>query len=131
MTKNSEQKDDQIFYPEGKPITVAGEKFKIKPFVLENRIKVLRVIGEVIKSLSGQGQDLGKMAQGDIISLLINSAGEKLIDIYEIVLGKEQEWLKKKVQIKDELAIIEAVLEVNDINFLLQQVKSLATKVKA
>ncbi len=130
MTKKSKS-DEEVFYPEGIDIEVAGEKFNIKPFVLKNRIIVLRVIGEVIKDYNLQQKGIKDLPQGELISLLINAAGGRLVDIYEVVLGKEKAWLGDKITLKDEFKIIKAVLEVNDISFLVKQAKSLTEKAKA
>lgn len=130
MTKKSKT-DEEVFYPEGINIEVAGEKFNIKPFVLKNRIVILRIIGEIIGDYTSKQKEIKDLNQGDLISLLINAAGEKLVDIYEIVLSKEKSWLESKVTLKGEFKIIKAVLEVNDISFLVEQAKSLTAKVKA
>lgn len=130
MTKKSIS-DEETFYPNGIDITVAGEDFNIMPFVLKNRFIVLKIIGEVISDYNFQQKEVKNLTQADMVSLLIKVAGDKLIKIYEVVLEKEKKWLEKKVTIKDEFKIIKAVLEVNDINFLLQQAKSLTARVKA
>ena len=117
--------DKEIFFPEGKEIEVAGKKFRIKPFVLKNRIKVLNILAHVLKSTAMKpvGQ---KLSHGDVVVVLINTAGEKLIDIYELVLGAEKDWMNDNIQLKDEMTIIEAIAEVNDIPFLVERAKALA-----
>ena len=130
MTEKS-KKDEEVFYPDGLDITVAGEKFNIKPFVLKNRLVVLKIIGEAIKDYSLQQKELKELDQGAMIGLIINVAGDRLVSIYEVVLGKEKLWLNDNVTLKDEFKIIKAVLEVNDIAFLVQQAKSLTKKAKA
>lgn len=131
MTKKSIKNDENTFFPKGIDVVVGKEKFNIKPFVLKNRLVVIRIIGEIIKDYNVQQKDLKSLTQGDLISLLINVAGERLIDIYKVVLGKDKAWLEDHVTIKDEFSIIKAVLEVNDISFLVQQAKSLTAKMKA
>ncbi len=91
----------------------------------------MRIIGEIIGDYTSKQKEIKDLNQGDLISLLINAAGEKLVDIYEIVLSKEKSWLESKVTLKGEFKIIKAVLEVNDISFLVEQAKSLTAKVKA
>ena len=130
MTEKSKKTDEEIFYPEGIDIKVAGEDFNIKPFVLKNRLVVLRIVGEVIKDYNTQQKDIKELNQGDLISLLITAAGGRLIDVYVVVLGKEKEWLEENITLKDEFKILKAISEVNDISFLLQQAKALTKRVK-
>lgn len=131
MTEKSIKTDEEIFYPEGINIKIAGEDFNIKPFVLKNRIVVLKIVGEVIKDYNAQQKDIKELDQGDLISLLITAAGGKLVDIYVVVLGKEKAWLEDNVTIKDEFKILKAISEVNDMPFLLQQAKALTSRGKA
>ena len=67
---------------------------------------------------------------GQVAALLLTGAGDRLVDIYEAVLGVEKEWLLDHVELKDEIAIMDAIMEVNDIPFLVEQVKKLTAKVK-
>jgi len=131
MTEKSKKTDEEIFYPEGIDIKIAGEDFNIRPFVLKNRLVVLRIVGEVIKDYNAQQKDIKELNQGDMISLLITAAGGRLIDVYVVVLGKEKAWLEENVTLKDEFRILKAVSEVNDISFLLQQANALTKRVKA
>jgi len=130
MTEKSKKTDEEIFYPEGIDIKVAGEDFNIKPFVLKNRLVVLRIVGEVIKDYNTQQKDIKELNQGDLISLLITAAGGRLVDVYVVVLGKEKAWLEDNITIKDEFKILKAMSEVNDISFLLQQAKALTARAK-
>ena len=130
MTEKSKKTDEEIFYPEGIDIKVAGEDFNIKPFVLKNRLVVLRIVGEVIKDYNTQQKDIKELNQGDLISLLITAAGGRLVDVYVVVLGKEKVWLEDNITIKDEFKILKAMSEVNDISFLLQQAKALTARAK-
>ena len=115
------------FFPEGKKITIAGEEFAIKPFVLKNRTKVLRIISDAILTIKQQIGDLTpEDAQNpEVMSKFIEVAGDKLPEIYEIVLDKPREWLDEKITLKDEMAILETISEVNDLPFLFQQIGSL------
>lgn len=123
--------DSKIMYPEGKKIEVAGEQFTIMPFVLRIRMKVLRVVSSVVSELTKSKQDTQDLTQAKLTMVLINSAGDKLVEIYEIVLNKDREWCLGKITPKDEVNILTAISEVNDLPFLVEQVKNLATKVKA
>ena len=131
MTEKTKKTDEQIFYPEGIKVVISGEEFRIKPFVLKNRLAVLRIVGEVIKDYNFQQKEMGELTQGDLINLVIEVAGERLINIYEIVLGKEKDWLNENITLKDEFSIIKAISEVNDISFLVQQAKALTARGKA
>jgi hypothetical protein len=114
------------FYPEGKKLTISGEEFTIKPFVLRMRTQVLRTLADVYLELSKRMPK----DNSEIASVIITVAGEKLIDIYELVLGKDKEWLQDRITLKDEIEIIQAIAEVNDIPFLFSQVKGLIKTLK-
>lgn len=114
----------KTLYPEGKTITVKGEAFTIKPFVLRNRIKVLTVVAAVFTEVYGGATPEQVRNPNGMMLQFISAAGERLIDIYEIVLGKDKEWLGD-IQLSDEIEIIKAVIEVNDFPFLISQVQSL------
>ncbi len=123
----------QIMYPEGKKITVGNEEFAIKPFVLVNRTKVLKIISEAILQYGKVNPDMNlkNMEVGlNLFQSIIDIAGERLVDIYEIALGKPKEWLLENVSIKDEFEILTAISEVNDLPFLFAQVKSLLKGIK-
>jgi hypothetical protein len=121
-----------VFYPESKKITVAGKEFTIKPYVLRTRTEVLRIFADILLSLSKTNPGLTKEqllkdaeARNNIILALINTAGDKLTDIYEKTLATDREWLLDNVKIKDEIEIIKAIWEVNDIPFLIEQVTNM------
>ena len=129
------------FFPEGKEVKIAGQMFKIKPFVLKNRTKVLRIIAEAIFKIkadmpkdTSDKEALAKMIDTDpaAIMKLIETAGENLKEVYEIVLEKPREWLEENIQLTDELIILQTISEVNNLPFLWTQVagvlKGLALK---
>ena len=126
---------NSAFTPKTKKITVAGKDFEIKPFVIRTRTKFLKIIFEVFKELSEKRLELkldnlqAKNAT-QLVPVLIEAAGERLIDIYTLVIEESREWMEGNIQIKDEVAIIEAILEVNDISFLAAQVKNLSQQMK-
>jgi hypothetical protein len=123
-------KDLNTFVPVGKKISIAGQDFEIKPFVLKNRIKVVRIISEAMLSMS---TSMTKDIQDNpirAIPLLINTAGEKLIDIYEIVLEKDKTWLGDSLHIKDEIEILTAIFEVNDIPFIVSRIREMLPKIQ-
>lgn len=120
-------------YPEGKKITIAGIEFAIKPFVLRVRTQVLRILAEVIMEYTraNPGANLQDFSQqGDMVVKMITVAGDRLVDIYEIVLGKDKEWLRNNVTLGDEINVLQAIVEVNDLPFLFEQVKSLLKGIK-
>lgn len=124
------QTDEQVFFPEGKKILIGSEEFIIMPFVLKNRLKAVRIIVDILKEVLVNGDvkaaDIDSLA--DLSGVILGSAGERLIEIYELVIDRSREWLENNVRLIDEVSIIEAVLEVNDISFLAQRVRALITK---
>lgn len=119
---NQAQKDLEIFLPEGKEVQISGEKFYIKPFVLRNRIKVLKLVTETFIELNKTVPNIQSANQTALVGALVSIAGEKLIEVYEIVLGKDKEWLGDNIQLKDEIIIVQAIIEVNEFPLLLSQI---------
>lgn len=127
---------NSAFIPKTKKITVAGEEFEIKPFVIRTRTKFLKIVFDIFKELADKRtelklDDIQMKNAMQMVPVLIQAAGERLIDVYELVISEPREWMIDNIQIKDEVAIIEAILEVNDISFLVSQVKSISQQVKS
>lgn len=120
----------EILYPEGKEIVLGNEKFFIKPFVLNDRTKVIRIFTTVFGEL-GQDPTIAKTGNMDVVVKFIETAGDRIIEIYEIITGKDKEWLGKNLRIKQEVELINLVLEINDLPFLISQVKRAMTAIKA
>lgn len=125
--------DLEIFHPQGKSIKVAGEIFEIKPFVVKNRIKAVRVFAGVFTELGTRVKEDPSFNLNNVVSVataLIDTAGEKLTDIYEVALGKDREWIENNVIIKDEIEILIAIFEVNEFPLVLSQISNLISKAK-
>ena len=127
---------NSAFTPKTKKITVVGKEFEIKPFVIRTRTKFLKIVFEIFKDLSEKRTELkldNIQAQNatQLVPILAEVAGERLVDIYLLVIDEPREWMENNIQIKDEVAIIEAILEVNDISFLAAQVKKIGQQMKS
>lgn len=120
--------DSDVFFPVGKDIEINGEKFNIQPFVVKNRIKVVRMMTDVVMQIAKTGSSFNAENVGAYIPTLIEIAGERLVEVYEIVLKKNREWIENNVKIVDEVAILNAVVEVNDIPLLWGQISKYIPK---
>lgn len=120
----STDKELEILYPEGKSISIGGESFSIKPFVLKNRTKVVRIFAEVFSEL-GAHKEIATAGNIEVITRFIDTAGTRLIDIYELITGKDKEWLGDNLTLKQEVELINAVMEINDFPFLVGQVQKM------
>jgi hypothetical protein len=96
---------------------------EVSEFVLNQRMKFVRIVSDVLKTVY-KDKSVVKNVE-DVTTLFIQEAGEKLIDVYEMVLGKHKEWLLNNITPKNEIEIIRAIVEVNDFPFLMGQVKDL------
>ena len=70
------------------------------------------------------------MSVADVLSMMLDSAGDKLGDIYSLVLDESIESLGKTLTMRKEMELLESILEVNDIPFLWEAVKRIAAKFK-
>jgi hypothetical protein len=123
--------DFNTFYPEGKKVVIGSEDIYVKPFVLANRTKVLRIIADALLEYSKKNPEVNvkELSEANAVGMLVQSiievAGEKLVEIYVLATGKDRDWLLDNVTLKNEVEILTAIQEVNDIPFLFSQVKSL------
>lgn len=113
-----------------KDLEIGGETFTIKPFVLRNRDKVLKIVASSFGELSKKFSDLKNAPQGDVAMTFIEIAGDKITEIYELVLGKDKEWLLDNMTIEDEVNLISTVMELNNLPLLLSQIKQLRGQIK-
>lgn len=124
-------KDLETLVASGKKIMIAQREFEIRPFVLRNRIKFVKIVSDILMSVgSAIGPDI-QNSPAKAIPILVEAAGEKINDVYAMVLGVDLEWCLDNLTIKDELAIWEAVLEVNDIPFIVRRIKEALPQVPA
>ena len=121
--------DSDIFFPEGKEITVCGEPFRVRPFVLKTRTRFLRIVAEVLQALAQTNPQLKESDMSQMVTLLLESAGDRLGEIYEIVLERPKEWVEN-IPLMEEVVLLRTILEVNNLPFLLEQIKGLAAAFK-
>ena len=119
---STENKELETLYPQGKKMVIGGEEFFIKPFVLNNRTKVVRIFASIFAEL-GQNADIAKSGNIEVVIKFIETAGDRIIEIYEIITGKDKEWLGANLTLKQEVELINTVMEINDFPFLVGQVK--------
>lgn len=116
--------DLEVFVPEGKKVTIAGKEFTVMPFVLRNRIKVVKLFTNIFLE-AAKNPSFANLSNIGAITKVIEVAGEDLVNIYASVIDADKEWLEDNVQLKDEIAIIQAIVEVNDIPLILSQIQSM------
>lgn len=115
--------DIEILYPEPKTIKIKDREFIIKSLVLKQTTKLLKIVSEVLIELAKKFPNL-RPREADIKELLlpfIEAAGEKMKDIYSIILNVEPEWVDENLDIKSGIVVLSIFLEQNDIPFLLSQ----------
>ena len=120
--------DLEVLDPSGKKVSIGGKEFVVKPFVLRNRIKFVKIVSQVITSLGTSINEEIKAAPMKSIPILIEVAGERLVEVYQLVLGAESEWLQDNMTVKNEVEVLSAIFEVNDIPFIVRRVQELLPK---
>lgn len=129
------EKDLDTFIPEGVDIKI-GDKdtkkiktFHIQEFVIETRTKFLRVVADILKDVNATGIKFTGENQKEIAIAFIKVASEKVENIYVMVLdGVNIEWIRKNVTMKKEIEIFKALMEVNDLPFLLKEIQGIYKK---
>ena len=120
--------DTNTFFPVGKDIKINGETFNIQPFVVKNRIKVVRIMTDVVLEISKSGSKFQAEDVVQYVPKLIEIFGDRLIEVYEIVLKKDRDWVENNIKIVDEIEILNAIVEVNDIPLLWGQISKLVPR---
>lgn len=121
-SKKETTRDLETFFPEPKMVRVGGEDFEIKPFVLGVRTEVVSLLSEIITKAVLESKSDNTTAIG---AAVLKTGGKKLVQLYKLILNKDEEWLNNNITMRDEIFLIKTVVEVNDIPFLLEQVKAL------
>lgn len=111
-----------VLFPESTSIQIGrdekAKKFEIVPLVRKKYKKLFKMLGEIVKDLvaqeaDGEGAiDLNNIA-GSIPQLLA-VAGDKIGDIYALVTGEDMEWIDNNMLPNQEIALITALFEQND-----------------
>ncbi len=127
--------EQNVFFPEPVKVTVMDREtkqpveFLISEFVFENRIKFVKIISSISSEFLKNNPDWQEASKIEVFAALVDTAGERIGEVYELVLGKPLEWIKKNVTLRKEVEILKAIFEVNDIPFLISQLqKSLPKK---
>ena len=118
-----------ILFPEGKEIKLRKETFIIKPFVLRERTKVIRIISEIISEAVKGKVKVEEKDAGTISMELIKVAGERLVEIYILVTKKDKEWFQELTLI-EEVKLLKTVMEVNQLPFLLREIQGILNQTK-
>lgn len=122
--------DLNTFYPEGIAVKISDREFRVKPFVLKNRTKFVRVVADLMKEFVDGEFDFKNAPKGQAFMQIIEIAGDRLIDIYELVLeGVDRDWMNNHITIPDEVEVLSAIYEVNNIPLLLGQIQKVAAQV--
>lgn len=125
----STDKELEVLYPDGKEMIIGGEKFMIKPFVLNNRTKIIRLFASIFSDLNKNQQDKSSN-NVDMGLKFIEVAGDRIIEVYQLILNKDAEWLGSNLTIKQEVELVKTVMEINDFPFLVRQVKGMMLAMK-
>jgi len=124
-----EKSDIDIITRKGIQVEVFGKKKEIKPFVLRNRIIVVKTITSILKGILNSNPEI--LQSNDALAIgtvVVQEAGDKLIGIYAVILEETEEFILDNLVMKEEIALIEAVMEVNDLPFLISQVQRILKK---
>lgn len=129
--------ESKTLFPDPKLVEIGDRdtkeicKFEINEFYFENRIKFIKIVTSIFKDVFKSDEDLRVTENIQLAGRLVEVAGERMLDIYEIVLDKPKEWIKRNLTLKKEIELISAILEVNDIPFLISQSRKLLGTLKS
>lgn len=134
MSKNKAEKQEKALFPEPEEIEIGrGEKaktFKIEPLVRKKYKKTFKIIGEIVSDLAGEKNEIDLDDLENAIPMLVNKAGDKLGDIYALILGEKIDWIDNNMLPNQEFALITAIFEQNDFGDIVKNFKRMAAAIR-
>ena len=124
----------EAIVPKTAKVVAGGKTFEIRPMTFSVRAKVTRVMQDAFtaagKSLSPEqvekAREAGQAGEpSQFVAVGMEIFGERLRDVYAAILKVDPAWVDDNLEIKDELAVWKAVLEVNDLPFLIRELASI------
>ena len=110
-------KTDKVLIPDKKEVYVGKEKFEVEPLVRAKYQKLIYVFVELIINLDDEVLNNVEENIGQLISVVSEDA---LMQLYEVVLDKDREWINNNMLMNQELKLFEAIIELNDIESLVE-----------
>jgi len=119
--------DLTVLYPEPKKIVISGKEFILKPLMLKQSMALLKLVGEVLFKMAKAfpTMDVKNIDPQKVITPFIEVAGDRMKDIYAIILKEDAAWIEENMDIKSGIIVLSAFLEMNDIPFLVAEVKKM------
>lgn len=102
-------KVNDVLLPESQEIYIGKEKIIIEELPRDKYGKLAEVIGNSLEKLA-VGTDFEIDDFGQLFKFI---SDDVLLDIYAIQTGKEKEWLNKNLRLRQEVALMKAIYEVN------------------
>jgi hypothetical protein len=110
-------KADDILVPEMKKVAVGQETFEIGPMVRAKYGKLINVFAEMLLGMSEEELDNIDENIADVVALI---SDEALLTLYATVLDKDEEWVNDNLYLGQEIALLETILEVNDVEMIVE-----------
>ena len=117
MADKEQNFDDVMLADMEREIRVGKENFTITPLVKAQYSSIIKLAvslavsldDEVLNDLTGN------------IGALVNVVSDKLLlEVYSVVLDKEQDWINNNMYLKQESDLLLAIIEMNDIQGLVK-----------
>lgn len=131
---NIAEQDLKTFFPDPVIVKIADKEkkevidFEVKEFVFGNRIKFVKIISNIFVDVYVKRPEVQSMGNIEAITALIEVAGDRMADIYAMVLDRDVDWVRNNLTLKKEVELLTAIFEVNEIPLLIGQIqKAIAT----
>lgn len=138
MVKKGNKSEEAAIFPESTTVTIGrreeAKKFEIYPLVRKRYRKMFKMLGDIISELAeqeeqgGQAVDLNNLISS--IPILLQTAGDKLGEVYAFVLDVEAEWVDNQMLPNQEFALITAIFEQNDFSDIVKNFKKMMSSIK-
>ncbi len=125
-----EKSEVDVLFPDGIKFALCGKEYVVLEFTLNKRTQFLKIVSAAFVKFAEANPetDTAKIKVAEVLAPIIDAAGDKLGELYALVLDEPLEYLGTRLTLKKELELLESILEVNDISFLVEKAKQIINK---
>ena len=131
----SKTKEEALF-PEPTEVVVGYGKnqktFEVGPLARKKYKKMFKMVGETIQEfLNSEAKGAGAIDFDNLeksIPLILVTLGDKIGEVYSLVLGVDVEWIDDNTLPQQEVELITAIFEQNDFESIVKNFKKMIAK---
>jgi len=120
-------KTDDVLLLEKREVIVGEETFEIKPLVRAKYGKLINIFAEMFLNLE---EEFLENIENHISELITILSDEALIELYKVVLDKDEKWINNNMTLSQEVELFTVIFELNDVEAIIENFTIIVQKVK-